>query len=183
MTDARCGCAADVQRQQVRRLWDLLTAESAARDRKGRKQASSQGYCAFHCCIGKVVSAHSDDWSLSDAVEHAKQDWIDDIARFSNDAVINGWFAKVKIVLQKKAADIVAEHGWRAMFMEMMDGDGDGDVTLKEFNAALRNIGVMPHQCSDTQIRQAFVAADVDSGGSLSGEELARWLRCVFLRF
>lgn len=68
------------------------------------------------------------------------QDWIDDIARFSNDAVINGWFVKVKIVLQAKSQEVVAQHGWTALF-QLMDKDSSGDLglTCAEFTAALRS--------------------------------------------
>ena len=42
-----------------------------------------------------------------------------------------------------------------------------------------RNRGVLGRDCSDREIKNAFVAADVASGGSLDGSGFAKWLRQV----
>ena len=60
-------------RVQIRRLWDLLLAECATREEKGSKTVNAEGYYIIHCCISKAVSGDGDNWSLSEAVEVAKQ--------------------------------------------------------------------------------------------------------------
>jgi hypothetical protein len=126
-------------RSQVRRLWDLLLAQSAASADAGSidlphgtEIVSQEAYSYLHCCISKAISSSTDEWSLTEAVGMAETDWDEDVARFSNDASINTWLEKVKRVLQKRSDKVVAAAGWAALFKQI-DSDGSGRLDCKEF--------------------------------------------------
>ena len=160
-------------RNTIRRLWDLLLVESSAMS--STREVAIEAYCSFHCCIGKAISADGDEWSREEAIEVAKLDWADDVARFSNDATINTWFARVKAILQKRSQEAVMQAGWKALF-KLIDTDGSGALDCDEFTAALRKSGITPDTISDLDLRRTFQSVDKDGSGEVDGAEFAAWL-------
>jgi Ca2+-binding EF-hand superfamily protein len=164
----------DQVRRHVRRLWDLLLLECAAPDDNGKLAVNLDGYCKLHICIGKAVSDDS-DWNVAEARTYAHTDWNDDVDRFSNDAGINAWLAKVKTTLQNKVSSSIATFGWQAIFAEI-DADGNGQLDCAEFTAGLRKAGLDTQLCSDSEIQLMFTTVDADGGGEIDGVEFANWL-------
>ena len=160
-------------RSQIRRLWDLLIAESSAST--GNPGVSAFAYYEIHTCISKAVSDEVDDWSLDEAVEVAKTDWVDDVERFSNDSTINTWFVKVKQAITQRSEDLVQLKGWQRLFNKI-DLDGSGSLDCDEFTQALRASGIHRGVCDDFVLRSAFESADSDGSGELDAEEFVRWL-------
>ena len=162
-------------RLQIRRLWDLLVHECGELDPTGKTNVTVDGYCKLHAAIGKALT-EDEGWLVDEALAIAKEDWLDDVARFSEDAGINCWLGRVKTVLQKQSQEAVAKHGWKSMFEEF-DSDGGGTLDIAEFTSALRSTGgISPDACSDAELGEMFRSADTDGGGELDGDEFAEWL-------
>ena len=119
----------DVVRRHVRRLWDVLILECHKPSEDGTSAVNMDGYCKLHICIGKAVSEDT-DWDVAEARGYAEEDWSDDVDRFSNDAGINAWLAKVKATVQDRVAGSIAAFGWKAIFAEL-DQDGDGKLEVR----------------------------------------------------
>lgn len=132
-----------------------------------------KGYCLMHLNIGKAVS--TGDWVHEEAEVVANEDWVDDVARFSRDAGVNAWLAKVKHILQRQSEKAVQEAGWTILFQQF-DADGGGTLDCTEFIGALRDGGITIEQCSDTEIRGIFEAVDVSRDGRIDASEFSAWM-------
>ena len=167
-------------RAQIRRFWELLLYECSVLDKDGKREASQDGYARLHSCIARAVSEASgkrrNRLTKDRAIELAKDDWDNDVSRFSSDAYINKWFETCKKAMQERSDAAIAQHGWKALFKEL-DEDGDGTLDGAEFLAGLRKNGVTEDAISDKEIAKAFKSADKDGGGELDGEEFAAFIK------
>ena len=167
----------EVLLKEIRRVWDLARQVRPSRD---SHDGMSKGlYETLHVCIDKAVSEQN--WTQSKAHDIATEDWVDDVARFSEDASITAWFTKVKSVLLKRAEPIVANNGWQMAFQKF-DADGGGTLDASEFRAAMRHFGVSPDDADDEDLNELFKAADGDGSGQLDGEEFGAWLSGLELK-
>ena len=78
-------------------------------DAPGPGVVTRTAYTEFHIRINKTISGR--DWTVSTALAEAGQDWMDDVARFAEDATIVGWLTTVQRLFQQTAAQYVSQHG------------------------------------------------------------------------
>ena len=76
----------------------------------------------------------------------------------------------------RAAAYTVGGVNWSRLFHHY-DVDGSGDLSLKEFRAAMRRDAHIPrHVVSDGALLQMFCLVDADGNGSISSGEFLRWV-------
>ncbi len=127
----------------------------------------------MHLNIGKALSEGA--WDRMDAENIAKEDWVDDMARFSTDAGVNAWATKVKCALQKQSEVAVMRAGWQLLFAHI-DSDGGGTLDCAEFTQALRAKSITTEQCSDSDIANIFTAVDSSGDGHIDANEFTSWM-------
>ena len=86
------------------------------------------GYNEFHIRINKTINAGAFD--TGKALNDAQADWVDDIARFAEDATIAAWLSTVQQLFQRNAAESVSTFGWTGLFKTF---DQDGQLDFDEF--------------------------------------------------
>ncbi len=133
----------------------------------------------MHLNIGKALAEGT--WDRTDAEKDAKEDWLDDIARFSTDAGVNAWTVRVKRALQRQSETAVLEAGWQMLFAQI-DSDGGGTLDRVEFMQALRQNSITTEQCSDTDISDIFTAVDSSGDGRIDANEFTSWMLQLRIR-
>jgi Ca2+-binding EF-hand superfamily protein len=179
----------EVIKREIVRFWDLMAfvSETMAPVEKNmywhraranllhlQNKVTREGYTALHIRIGKSVHdvvGHG-RWQRKTAMESAQTDWFDDVARFSGDAGISAWYAKVRRAFQKEARSAVTSMGWTALF-KTFDTDGSGSLEVHEFVDAVRSTGIDDDTMSAVEIRQLFRHVDADRSGEVDGAEFA----------
>ena len=108
-------------KKQVRRLWDLMVAESVQIElREGRVPEKGQddtvtrpGYMELHIRVAKAVTekiTEKEAKALSDS------DWAEDISKFSGTSHIMVWLDEIRTKFKEAAAQAVALHGFTGLF-------------------------------------------------------------------
>ena len=174
-------------REEIRRLWDLMEAESsriaaleerpnAAAD-EPRPEVTRDGYRQVHMRISRALCDPTE--GVADerkAMALADKDWAGDISRFSGTAHIVVWLAAVREKFREASARAVSTYGFAALF-KRYDADGSGELDEGEFEKAVRcDLGVDEATLSAKELKQLFAAVDRDGSGEVDAEEFTAWL-------
>eukprot|EP01052_Picozoa_sp_SAG31_P041093 SAG31_NODE_6133_length_2156_cov_1.166262_3_plen_130_part_00 len=84
----------------------------------------------FHVRINKTISAGV--FRTKQALKDAQQDWVDDIARFAEDATLSSWLATARDLFRQKARTSLSKHGWDLLFQKF-DKAGVGELDFDQF--------------------------------------------------
>ena len=174
-------------KHEVRRLWDVMIAESARASVGGAGSTSDQhsqaragevsreGYREVHKRIAKVL-VESGGFDAEQANSIADQDWADDVSRFSGTNHITVWLDEIRNKFKAAAAQSVALHGFKKLFARY-DTDGSGELDTAEFFAAVRvDLGIGTDTMTDDELLALFRQVDVDGGGEVDANEFVQWL-------
>jgi hypothetical protein len=121
-------------RTKVRRLWDLMVAESQlAAEGSGEvvTEVTRDGYRRFHARVAKALT-QTERFSPEMVELTADMDWADDISRYSGSSHLTIWLSMVREAFKVGAGEAVAEHGFTALFARY-DEDNSGDLSFEEF--------------------------------------------------
>ena len=125
-------------RTKVRRLWDLMVAESVDARRKkdmvepesepepSPGEVSREGYRQIHARVAKALVA-AGAFSSEECGAMADADWTEDIARYSGTSHILIWLQLIRERFREGAAESVARQGFEALFSRY-DADGSGEL-------------------------------------------------------
>jgi hypothetical protein len=127
-------------RREVRRIWDLMVAESND-GATPSSEVTREGYREIHHRVAKVLMG--DEYSDAKAAALADKDWAEDISRFTGETHITVWLGMIRDRFKQGAAESVARQGFEALF-KRYDEDGNGELDLGEFFQAVRNDLGMP---------------------------------------
>jgi Ca2+-binding EF-hand superfamily protein len=172
-------------KHQVRRLWDLMVAESdiirteagvdPADSQSAGGEVSREGYRQMHMRIAKAL-VENGGFDAEEAHSISDQDWAEDIARFSGTNHISVWLDDIRNKFREAAAQAVALHGFTGLFARY-DTDGSGELDMSEFFAAVRSdLGIDVTIMTDDELEALFRQVDVDGGGEVDAKEFVQWL-------
>ena len=170
-------------RGRVRRLWDLMVAETTAMRRESHQlrpgEAASDvaldAYRSMHMRIAKVFAVRG-EFDEEEATRMADQDWAEDISRFSGTSHITVWLDEIRTKFREASARAVAEHSFRELFATF-DEDGNGELDKKEFRKAVREkMEIDEETISPEEVEALFDAVDADGSGELDSSEFMAWL-------
>lgn len=78
----------------------------------------------------------------------------------------------VSIKVEASTIDYLEETLWLRL-MQLVDENGDGTLQKNEFDTLMKSLG---NAFSDDELKSMFEKADADQDGSVSEEELARYV-------
>jgi Ca2+-binding EF-hand superfamily protein len=170
-------------RARVRRLWDLMVAETTAmRQQSGMmrpgetaQDVTLEAYRNMHMRVAKVL-AMNDEFDEEEALKVADQDWAEDISRFSGTSHITVWLDEIRTKFKEASARAVAEHSFRELF-RTFDADGNGELDGDEFREAVREkLKITEDIISAEEVEELFKAVDADGSGEIDSSEFVTWL-------
>jgi Ca2+-binding EF-hand superfamily protein len=167
---------------QVRRLWDLMIAESKFVAENGGEQLTGNGaevtragYRKMHSRVAMAL-IESGKASPADRDSLADRDWAEDVERFVGTSHIMVFLDQIKTRFQTAASAEVARHGFKTLFARY-DLDGSGELDMDEFTKAIRaDLAITPELLSNEEVSQLFAAVDTDGGGQIDITEFMDWL-------
>lgn len=170
-------------RAEVRRLWDLMIAESKRIAQEGGQQlpedaveVTRAGYRRMHSCVAVTLINGGGQLSSQYRAALADREWAEDVERYVGTSHILVFLEQIKTRFQAAATDSVAVHGFKTLFARY-DVDRSGELDIHEFTAAIRtDLAIDSRTLSDDELFGLFGAVDVDGGGSISIDELMDWL-------
>jgi Ca2+-binding EF-hand superfamily protein len=170
-------------RARVRRLWDLMVAETTAirkesgmmRPGETAQDVTLEAYRNMHIRVAKVL-AFRDEFDREEALKIADQDWAEDISRFSGTSHITVWLDEIRTKFKEASARAVAEHSFRELF-RTFDADGSGELDRKEFRQAVREkLHISEETITEGEVEALFDAVDADGSGEVDSTEFVAWL-------
>ena len=167
-TSRLAGTKAKQELSATHARWQMLRREVDTSEHVAR-----EAYVSLHLAMTKVLFS---DFDMEKASENAQKEWAEDISHFSGDSRVSIWLEEVKVSLRDATRTIVYKLSWASIF-EMADVDGSGELDVKEFREAARNVMNIPASTvSDRELGLLFDAAETGGDGQVSGPEFAAFI-------